>query len=114
MVFASRLQGMRDMRRDRRLLLAMFLFTIALIACAAQIQITALYIDAAVLGGWKWFATTFSVELPFSDPGRVCLDYCAPPLPFLAGWIALATFVLGWAMLAYAWWSPRVSVPEQG
>ena len=97
------------MRRDRRLLIAMLLFAIALVACAVQAQITALYIDSAVLGGWTWFARTFSVEVPGSGPSEYCFDYCAPPLPFLAGWISLASFVLGWAVLAYAWWSPRAA-----
>lgn len=95
------------MRRDRRLLIAMLLFITAMVACAVQVQITSLYIDAAVLGGWTWFTKTFSVEMPGSNTGQVCFDYCAPALPMFAGWIALAAFVLGWATLAYAWWSPR-------
>lgn len=102
------------MRRDRRLLTAMLFFAAALVAAGIQTWITSLFIYAAVMGGWTWFAKTFSVEVPGSGPGERCLDYCAPPLPFLAGWIALTCFALGWAVLAYAWWSPRLSAPRDG
>lgn len=96
------------MRRDRRLLLAMLSFAASLIAWATQAWITKLYIDAAVLGGWEWFAETFSVEAPPSGPEVYCFDYCAPELPFLFGWVGVAAFALGWIMLAYAWWKPRI------
>jgi hypothetical protein len=102
------------MRRDKRLLVALLSFLTALVACAVQVEITALYIDAAVLGGWTWFAKTFSVEVPGSGPGEFCFDYCAPALPFFAGWIALAGFLFGWVVLFHAWWSPRDPVAVHG
>ena len=96
------------MRRDGRLLAAMALFAAALVAGGVQAWIAALYIHAAVLGNWTGFAETFSVEAPPSGPEVFCFDYCAPELPFLIGWIGIAAFSLGWIVLAYAWWKPRV------
>lgn len=95
------------MRHDRRLLLAVLLFAGSAIAWALQVWITALYIDAAVMRNWAWFADTFSVEAPASGPNEFCFDYCAPALPFIAGWIGLGTFVAGWIILASAWWKLR-------
>lgn len=95
------------MRRDRRLLIAMLLFAGSLTACAIQIWITALYIDASMMGHWAWFAETFGVSAPASGPNVFCFDSCAPDLPFAAGWIAVCTFLAGWVMLANAWCKPR-------
>lgn len=95
------------MRRDRRLLFATCLFAASLIAGVIQAWITKLYIDAAVLGNWAWFAETFSVDAP-SGPELFCFDYCAPELPFLFGWVGLTAFSIGWITLAYAWWKPRI------
>ena len=108
LALGARLQGLEEaMRRDVRLLVAMFLFAVSLMAGGVQAWITALYIDAAVMGDWTWFAETFSVEAPASGPNTFCLDYCAADFPFIAGWIGIGAFVLGWIMLAYAWWKPR-------
>ena len=95
------------MRRDRRLLSAMLLFLISLIAWAVQAWIVQAYIFSAVMGGWDQFADFFGVEAPASGPVVFCLDYCAPELPFMAGWIAIAAFVSGWITMAYAWWKPN-------
>ena len=65
----------------------MLLFAGSLIAFALQAAITASYIEAAVIGNWTWFGDAFSIEVPGSDPNKVCFDYCAPKLPFLIGWI---------------------------
>ena len=95
------------MRRDRRLLIALLLFAASLAAWAIQIWITRLYIDAAVFGDWTWFAASFSVEAPASGPTKFCFDYCAPKLPFAAGWIGIVAFLAGSVMLAHAWWKSR-------
>lgn len=91
------------MRRDRRLSVAMLLFLASAIAWAYQAWVVEAYIYFAVMGGWEQFADFFGVEAPAS----VCFDYCAPELPFAAGWIAIAAFVAGWVILAYAWWTSR-------
>ncbi|MXP29611.1 hypothetical protein GRI58_12370 [Porphyrobacter algicida] len=95
------------MRRDRRLLFAMVLFSISLIAGAIQAWIVQAYIYHAIMGSWEQFAEFFGVEAPTSGPNAFCFDYCAPKLPFAAGWIAITAFVIGWITLAYAWWKPR-------
>ena len=97
------------MRRDRRLLAAMLLFAGSLVAWAVQVWITALYIDASIMGDWTWFAETFSVKAPARGPDVFCLDYCAPNLPFVAGWIGLVAFLAGWIMLANAWRKPSTT-----
>ena len=95
------------MRRDRRLLIAMLLFMVSLIAWTIQAFIVRAYVFHAVMGGWEQFASTFGVAAPPSGPNVFCFDYCAPKLPFAAGWIGIAAFSIGWIMLAYAWWKPR-------
>ena len=95
------------MKRDRRLLIALMIFVISLVACVVQAWVTALYIDAAVTGNWTWFARTFSVAAPASAPEVFCFDHCAPEIPFLAGWVSIAAFTAACAMLAHAWWKPR-------
>ena len=95
------------MRRDGRLLIAMLLFVCSLIAWAIQAWIVQVYIYSAVMGGWDQFAEFFGVEIPASGPDEFCFDYCAPSLPFAAGWIGISTFLVGWIIVAYAWWKPR-------
>ena len=95
------------MTRDRRLLIAMLLFAGSLTAWAVQVWITALYINASIMGNWTWFADTFSLEAPATGPNEFCFDSCAPNLPFVAGWIGIGAFLAGWIVLAYAWWKPR-------
>jgi len=91
------------MKRDNRLLIVMLLFAVSLISLAIQAVIVNIYVSAAVLGNWTYFAETFSVN----PPGKFCLDYCAPHLPFVMGWIGIAAFVIGWIILARVWWKPR-------
>jgi hypothetical protein len=95
------------MKRDRRLLTVIMLFLIAIIAGLVQAWIIRLYLDAAVLGHWTWFADTFGVHAPASGPDKFCFDYCAPRLPFLAGWIGIASFFGGLAALAFVWWKSK-------
>ncbi len=95
------------MRRDRRLLIAALLFAGSFTACAVQVWITALYIEASIMGDWSWFAETFGMEAPVHGPIEFCFGRCAPNLPFVAGWIGMSAFLAGWIMLANAWWKPR-------
>lgn len=81
----------------------MLLLVSAAIAGLVQAWIVHLYLDAAVRRQWTWFADTFGVPAPATGPEIFCFDYCAPPLPFLAGWIGIASFAAGLATLALAW-----------
>ncbi len=95
--------------RDRRLLMAMLLFLAALIAGLIQTWIVHLYIVAAVMGGqayWDHFVDLFGLD-PVTVPGQICFDYCAPDLPFVAGWIGIAAFLAGWIILGFAWWKSK-------
>lgn len=94
------------MAKDRRLLGAIALFTCAAIAAVVQAAIVRLYIDAAVMGSWAHFAETFEVKAPPNGPDVYCLDYCAADLPFIAGWIGIASFSSGLALIVRAWWKP--------
>lgn len=95
------------MKRDRRLLAAMLFLVTAAIAGLVQAWIIRLYLDAAILGHWGWFADTFGVEAPASGAYKFCFDNCAPPLPLWAGWISLAAFAAGLLALTLAWWRPK-------
>ena len=94
------------MNGDRRLLIAMLLFLGSAIAWTVQAWIVQAYIFSAVMGGWDQFADYFGVEAPASGPDRFCFGYCAPDLPFVAGWIGILAFLSAWIMLAFAWWKP--------
>lgn len=96
-----------DKKRDIRLLIGLLLLITAMIAGLVQAWILQLYFDAAVSGHWEYFSELFSVEPPASGPNVFCFDHCVADLPFLAGWIAIASFLLGFAVLAYCWWKPR-------
>jgi len=94
--------------RDRRLMIALVLFFVSLIAGFIQAWIIRLYLAAAVMGGeyWDHFTDLFGLK-PIVGPNQVCFDYCAPPLPFVAGWIGIAAFISGSMVLAFAWWRPK-------
>lgn len=93
-------------KRDVRLLMVLLLFVASTISGLVQAWILQLYFDAAVSGNWAYFAKTFSVQPPASGPDVFCLGHCAADLPFLAGWIAIVSFVLGVIVLIYSWWKP--------
>lgn len=99
-------------RRDHRLLIALLLLFTSMIAALVQVWILHLYLDAAITGHWDYFARMFSVQLPPSGPTEFCFGRCVPDLPFLAGWIAIVSFLLGLAILTYSWWKPRQSDAE--
>jgi hypothetical protein len=89
-------------------MIALLLFLTALISGIIQAWIVSLYIFAAVMGQqyWDQFTDFFGVD-PVVGPNQVCFDYCAPSLPFLAGWIGIVAFLAGWIMVAIAWWNPQ-------
>lgn len=94
------------MQRDRRLLAALFLFMVALVAGIIQAWIVNAYVRSAIRGVWEPFADAFGV----TAPAKFCLDYCAPELPFVAGWVAIAAFISGLITLAFTWWTPKANV----
>jgi hypothetical protein len=94
-------------KRDVRLLVALLLFVISLIATLVQAWVVMLFVDAAVMGDWTYFSELFSVDPPAAGPVSYCLDYCAAPLPFLPGWVGIVSFGLGLLTLFYSWLKPR-------
>lgn len=96
--------------RDGRLSLALLLFVVCGVSVLIQAWIVAVYIGAAIAGDWAFFFETF----PFAAPppreiGVYCFDDCSPRLPFVAGWIAISSFLLALSILAYSWWRPKAS-----
>lgn len=96
------------MKRDPRLLIAILLFLAALIAGLVQAWIVKLYIVAAVMGQpyWDHFVDLFDVD-PIVGPNQACFDFCAPSMPFIAGWIGIVAFLGGCFLVAHAWWKPN-------
>jgi len=84
------------------------LFVVSFAALAVEAWIVAVYIHSSVLDpNWESMVHIFGVEPPAHGPGVYCFDYCAPRLPFLAGWIGIGTFLSGLTSLAYIWFKPR-------
>ncbi|PNQ76359.1 hypothetical protein BA950_07735 [Erythrobacter sp. SAORIC-644] len=96
-------------KRDIRLLIALSLFITAMIAGLIQAWILQLYLDAAISGHWAYFSHMFSVQPPASGPDAFCFGRCVADLPFLAGWIGIASFLLGVVVLVHCWWKPKSS-----
>ena len=95
------------MTRDRRLLIPFGLFLASFAALAIQAVIVAHYIYSSVLdSNWESFIAIYGVEPPVG-PNQLCFDYCAPKLPFLAGWLGIGAFLGGLISLAYVWLKPR-------
>ena len=101
------IRKMVNNKRDIRLLMALMLFLISMIAGLVQAWILHLYLDAVISRHWEYFSKMFSVSAPASGPNVFCFDRCVADLPFLAGWIGIASFLLGLAILIYSWWKPR-------
>lgn len=97
------------MRRDKRLPAALILSGIALVSGLIQAWIVRSYITAAVMGGeyWDHFVSVFGGKTPSRGPNTLCFDYCAPDLPFIAGWVALSAFLGGAFFVLLAWWKPK-------
>ena len=93
-------------RRDRRLLAALILFAVGSVCALAQAIIVRAYVTSAVMGHWDWFGRTFSVQVPGSEPNTVCFDWCAPKMPFLAGYLAMACLLVAAALVLQAWRKP--------
>lgn len=96
-------------RRDGRVLMAIVAFLISFISLTLQAWILSLYIDAIIFNNWDFFSKTFSVSPPASGPNVYCLDRCVAELPFISGWIGIASFLLGWMVLVYSWWKPKLA-----
>lgn len=80
----------------------MLLFAASAIAWLVQAAIVRAYIYAAVMGNWSDFGSFFGVQAP----SEYCLDYCIADLPFIAGWVGIGCFILGFALLASVWLRP--------
>jgi hypothetical protein len=95
-------------KRDGRLSLALLLFVIFAGSLLVQAWILLLYFRSAVEDNWTDFLEIFpSYAFPPPGPGRGCYDNCYPDLPFIAGWIGIAGFLLAMCILAYSWWRPK-------
>ena len=94
-------------RRDRRLAIALLLFAFAAMAATLQSVIAANWMNATVIGHWEWFVDTWGGELPARGPKVFCFDWCAPELPFWAGWLAIGCFASGFVLIAWTWWRPK-------
>ncbi len=90
------------MGRDNRLLGAIYLFVVSAVAWLIQAGIVRAYIDAVVMGNWSDFSSFFGVR----PPPKYCFDYCVANLPFIAGWVGIGCFLLGFALLFAAWRRP--------
>lgn len=90
------------MRRDKRLLGAISLFVLSAVAWLIQAGIVRAYVYAAVMGNWSDFSNFFGVK----PPPKYCFDYCVANLPFIAGWIGIGCFFVGFALLFAAWLRP--------
>ncbi len=91
------------MRRDNRLLGAMSLFVVSAVAWLIQAGVVRAYIYAAVMGNWSDFSGFFGVR----PPPKFCFDYCVANLPFVAGWVGIGCFFLGFTLLFTAWLRPN-------
>ena len=86
----------------------MAFFLIALIALSVQAVIVSHYIYSSVLDhNWESFVAFYGVEAPAKGPNVFCFDYCAPKLPFLAGWTSIGCFLAGLISLGVIWWKPK-------
>ncbi len=96
------------MRRDRRLLIPIGLFLVSLVALAVQAWTVAIYIQSSILDpNWETMVQMFGVEAPANGPDVFCFDYCAPKLPFVAGWIGIGAFLAGLLSLIFRWWKSQ-------
>jgi hypothetical protein len=95
-------------KRDGRLSLALLMFVVCAGAVFVQSWILMFYFRSAIHQDWTYFLKNFpSYAPPTLQPGEYCFDDCFPGLPFIAGWIGIVSFCLGWSLLAYSWWRPR-------
>jgi hypothetical protein len=83
----------------------MLCFAASAVAWLIQAGIVRSYVHAAVMGNWTDFSNFFGVEPP-AKPGTYCFDYCVAELPFMAGWLAIFHFLLGFTRLFRSWLKP--------
>ena len=102
------------MNRDRRLLIPLGLMVVSFVALAVQALIVNHYIFSSVMDhNWEGFSAIYGVEPPAlnKDIGNgmtvTCLDYCAPKLPFIPGWIGIVAFLGSIMSLFIIWFRPR-------
>ena len=93
-------------KRDRRLAAALVLFVISAVSGLWQSAIVKMWMTSAVMREWDYFAKTFGVESPF-QPNKACFGYCAADMPFVAGWLAIGCFIVGFGLVAGTWWKPK-------
>lgn len=97
------------MKRDWRLLMPIALLLISLATLAYQTIVVTNYIHSSVLDpNWETFVYLYGVEAPANGPDQFCFDYCAPDLPFVAGWIGIGCFLSALLSLIYIWFRPKV------
>ena len=102
----------REAKRDGRLSLAILLFVTSAGSLITQAWVLLLYFRSAVDRDWEHFLEVFpSAALPPLKPGVYCFGDCYPNLPFVSGWIGIATFFMGLSLLAYSWWAPKSRDP---
>ena len=88
------------------LLICLLLFGISFVAICIQSKIVNDYIVSAVMDqNWEGFSHVYGVQPPAQGPEKFCFDYCAPHMPFVAGWIGILSFVAGMILLTRIWWS---------
>ena len=90
------------LERDKRLIFPLSCLLVTLVASLIQGFTLAGYVEASYTGNWDYFATHYGVEIP-----ELCFGICAPKLPFVFGWIAIATFVAAFASLILIYWRPK-------
>ena len=67
------------------------------------------YIHSSVLDpNWESFVFLYDVEAPAKGPDIFCFDYCAPKLPFTAGWVGIGSFIGALLSLVIIWLRPRL------
>jgi hypothetical protein len=96
-----------DVKRDRRLLVPLALLVIAVIALGYQAIIVRNYVWSSIMDhNWESMVELYGIEAPEMGPERFCFDYCAPRMPFVAGWVGIASLVSAIVSLLFVWWSP--------
>jgi hypothetical protein len=97
-------------KRDRRILVAIVLLLIFGISLYIQAWIWGLYVGAMITQDW----TSVFDKFPSARPPPLealediyTIDDRTPQPPFLAGWIALASFFSALGILIYIWLKPK-------
>jgi hypothetical protein len=100
------------MKRDPKLLFSILMLLIFTVAGAFQSWIVIVYYYSALNQNWSYFSELFPSAVHQPAPGALCMGDCSPNLPFVAGWIGIASFVTALIVLTYSWW--RSKSPASG